>query len=97
MNEKFTPGTVLCPCCEVRTFYWDTPWKRLCVACYLERNPGKRCSPEPVPVAVAAGAGIEPEMLRRLIQLCHPDEHQGSEAATTATHYLLQLRSEKQP
>ncbi len=92
MNEKFTPGTVLCPCCEARTFYRDTPWKLLCVTCYLERNPSKRRSPEPVPVA-AAGAGIEPEMLRRLIQLCHPDKHQGSEAATTATRYLLGLRT----
>ena len=93
MTEKeFTPGTVLCPCCEARTFYQDAPWKMLCVSCYLEaRNPGKRRSTEPVPVA-AGGAGIEPAMLRRLIQLCHPDKHQGSEAATVATRYLLALR-----
>ena len=93
MTEKqFTPGTVLCPCCRARTFYQDAPWKLLCVACYLERNPTKRRSTEPVPVA--AGDGIEPEMLRRLIQLCHPDKHQGSEAANTATRYLLALRNE---
>jgi hypothetical protein len=97
MSEKpFTPGTVLCPCCETRTFYRDAPWKLLCVTCYLERNPTKRRSTEPVPVA-AAGAGIEPAMLRRLIQLCHPDKHQGSEAATVATSYLLALRSEARP
>ena len=45
-----------------------------------------------LPVATPAGAGIEPGMLRRLIQLCHPDKHQGSEAATTATAYLLAPR-----
>jgi hypothetical protein len=88
MTEKqFTAGTVLCPCCEARTFYQDAPWKLLCVTCYLERNPGKRRSTELVPVTV--GAGIEPAMLRRLIQLCHPDKHQGSEAAHIATRHLL--------
>ena len=93
MSEKpFTSGTVLCPCCHARTFYQDAPWKVLCVTCYLERKPGKRRSTEPVPAA--AGAGIEPAMLRRLIQLCHPDKHQGSEAATVATRYLLGLRRE---
>lgn len=93
MSEKpFTAGTVLCPCCEARTFYQDAPWKKVCVTCYLAR-PGKRRSTEPVPVA-AAGAGIEPAMLRRLIQLCHPDKHGNSEAANTATRYLLALRSE---
>lgn len=36
----------------------------------------------------SAGA-IDKEMLRRLIQLCHPDKHGGSVAATTATQWLL--------
>ena len=95
MTEKqFTAGMVLCPCCQARTFYRDAPWKLLCVTCYLERNPSKRRSTEPVPVAAATGAGIEPAMLRRLVQLCHPDRHQGSEAATVATRFLLGLRSE---
>lgn len=35
---------------------------------------------------------IPPEMLRRLIHLCHPDKHQGSEAANIATRYLLTLK-----
>lgn len=38
-------------------------------------------------------APIPPEMLRRLIQLCHPDKHQGSEAANAATRWLLALKS----
>lgn len=98
MTEKqFTAGTVLCPCCEARTFYKDSPWKRVCVACYLERNPGKRRTPEPVPVALPAGAGIEPAMLRRLLQLAHPDKHGNSEASNIATRYLLALRSEARP
>ena len=91
-DRQFTPGTVLCPCCRARTFYQDAPWKLLCVTCYL-RNPSKRRSAEPVPVA-AAGAAIEPAMVRRLMQRCHPDRHGNSEAATVAPRDLLALRSE---
>ena len=38
------------------------------------------------------GSGIPPEMLRRLIQLAHPDRHGGSDAANTATQWLLSQR-----
>jgi hypothetical protein len=31
-------------------------------------------------------------MLRRLIQLCHPDKHGGSAIATEATSWLLKQR-----
>lgn len=37
---------------------------------------------------------IPPDMLRRLIQLCHPDRHSGSEAANIATRYLLALKDQ---
>ncbi|MDE2451991.1 MAG: hypothetical protein KGL43_00220 [Burkholderiales bacterium] len=40
-----------------------------------------------------AKPAIEPSMLRRLIQLCHPDRHAGSDAATVATTWLLSLRN----
>ena len=81
-----TDRLVTCPSCKTRTFLQDQPWKLVCVTCYLKAK-GRT-----LPVATPAGAGIEPGMLRRLIQLCHPDKHQGSEAATTATAYLLALR-----
>jgi len=45
----------------------------------------------PVP-AQAAAPVIEPTMVRRLLQLCHPDKHAGSEAAVVATQFLLGLR-----
>ena len=89
MNDRL----VTCPSCKARTFLQDQPWKRVCVSCYLERNPSKRRTPEPVPV-VASACPVPPDMLRRLIQLCHPDRHANSEAATTATRYLLALRKE---
>jgi hypothetical protein len=37
---------------------------------------------------------IDAEMIRRLIQLCHPDKHNGSEASVKATHFLLELRKQ---
>jgi len=39
-----------------------------------------------------ASGEISGEMLRRLIQLCHPDRHGGSDAARKATTFLLSLR-----
>lgn len=33
------------------------------------------------------------EMLRRLIQLCHPDRHNASQASLLATQYLIGLKS----
>lgn len=37
-------------------------------------------------------SSIPGEMLGRLIRLCHPDRHAGSEAATLATQWLLKQR-----
>ena len=74
----------MCPTCKTRTFMQDQPWKLVCVSCYMERK-GKAApiaKPEP----------IELEMLRRLVQLCHPDKHANSEASNTATRYLLALK-----
>lgn len=39
--------------------------------------------------------GIPPEMLRRLVRLCHPDRHGGSEAANEATAWLLAQRASR--
>lgn len=41
-------------------------------------------------------AAIPPGMLRRLVQLCHPDRHGGSEAANQATAWLLTQRNFKE-
>lgn len=46
------------------------------------RNQPPRYSSSPIPQ----------EMLRRLIQLSHPDKHSGSEASTKATRWLLEQR-----
>ncbi len=46
---------------------------------------GQRAKPE----------GIPPEMLRRLVRLCHPDRHGQSEAANQATAWLLAQRTSR--
>ena len=44
----------------------------------------------------AGGTAIPAQMLRRLIQLCHPDRHDGSEASRKATTFLLGLRENRE-
>ena len=85
-EQMFTPRVVLCPCCKRRTYLQDAVWKRVCLTCYIEQK-GRPATATP-PLA----KGIEPEMMRRLLQLCHPDKHNNSEASNTATCYLLALR-----
>lgn len=46
---------------------------------------GQRAKPE----------GIPPEMLRRLVRLCHPDRHGQSKAANQATAWLLAQRASR--
>lgn len=85
MTEKFAPGAwVPCPECR-KPYFRDQTWKRVCVTCYLASKA------PPAPPAIAAPA-IEPGMLRRLIQLCHPDRHGDSQASNEATRYLLALK-----
>lgn len=93
-----------CPRCGCG-FWADEPWKRICLDCWLEeRYPGRRQKRQQTRSegedfsrnsnANRAGS-IPDEMLRRLIQLCHPDKHGGSEAATKATTFLLQLKAQR--
>lgn len=74
-----------------RGFLRDVEWKRRCVPCWKSAKAAEmpqRYAPQPPPLP------IPPDMLRRLLQLCHPDKHGNSEAATVATQFLLRLRQE---
>jgi hypothetical protein len=66
---------------------FDASWKKLCMPCWRARRGG--AMPPPVP---AAQPQIPKEMLRRLLQLTHPNRHAGSEAAHIATRWLLEQR-----
>lgn len=88
MTEKsFSGAYELCPTCKRRTFFKDAPWKLQCVTCYLARK-GR----PPITALTAKAAPIPADMLKRILYLVHPDKHNGSEAATVATRYLLALR-----
>lgn len=87
-----------CPGCG-RSFTRDAKWKLMCRPCYLrvkraqerwygESAAGTRAAPPPPPAPLA----LDASMLRLLLQLCHPDKHGSSKAATRATQYLLALR-----
>lgn len=87
MPDFHSGAVATCPSCGSQ-YLQDQPWKRICLQCYLQTKgraaPATRYAVTPAP--------IEPGMLRRLIQLCHPDKHQGSEAANIATRFLLELK-----
>lgn len=44
---------------------------------------------------VPAARGIPRDKLRLLLQLCHPDKHNGSRAATEATQWLMEQKGDK--
>ena len=98
---------VICPTCGAE-FEQDEPWKKTCLACWKKRNgisPGAsdellRLRAEnstlrqmlACQAAVQRQTTIEPDMLGRLIRLCHPDQHGGSESSVKATQWLLKQR-----
>jgi hypothetical protein len=88
MTDFHSGARIVCPTCKTRTFIQDAPWKLVCVTCYL-RTKGKTA---PTARTAPAVAPIDPGMLRRLIQLCHPDKHGNSQASNEATRYLLALK-----
>lgn len=87
-GHRFHPHAATCPHCGGE-FWKRAQFMRLCLACYLEQRGN-------APTAPRAGrgnaGGIPPDMLGRLIRLCHPDKHGNSEAANVATAWLLEQR-----
>ncbi len=91
-----------CPLCG-SMFKQDSPWKKICLKCYLKKKKKEgtyqeREKPEPTKEYIYVNRPmysppIDPVMLKRLIQLCHPDKHQGSEGSNIATRFLLELKS----
>ena len=93
-------STATCPECGNR-FEKDAPWKKTCMPCWRE---AKRAEHEELlllrqevfalrrRLQAVTAASIPPDMLSRLIRLCHPDKHGNSEASNTATSFLLAQR-----
>jgi hypothetical protein len=89
-------------------FLRDQPWKSKCSPCWraskgrpteLDRLRARIVGLEVENAALQLRLEVRPaptipaEMLRRLVQLCHPDRHGGSAAATAATAWLLDQRA----
>lgn len=82
-------------------------WKKLCLSCWkLSKSPDtsgsiyeeneqlrfRVYSLEKEVKRLLLERRIEPAMLKRLIQLAHPDKHNGSEASQKATAWLLEQK-----
>ena len=91
-------------CQQCSHSFWrneDEAWKRICLSCW-KKNKQKQAQQQQAGPDPFAGIGlrpsppktlvIEPEMMRRLLHLCHPDKHNNSEAAQKATQWLLKIR-----
>lgn len=70
-------------------------YRRYCTGCYFALRDEQQATPAPISTARAAEVlGLDADMLRVLLAVAHPDRHGNSAAATRATQWLLQLRSE---
>ena len=74
-------------CTECDGYFLRKPtehWKRLCFACWRLNKLPQQTQQSTQP--------FDKEMLRRLLQLCHPDRHNNSEASQIATRFLIDLK-----
>lgn len=82
------------------TYKEGEEWKKTCLPCWKkskrkEDNIVSELTAQLIEArrqlyeAKRAAVQIEPEMVRRLLQLCHPDKHGNSEASQKATHWLM--------
>lgn len=91
-----------CPKCGSR-YEQDQPWKKVCLSCWQKKKRSEESSSganeevqklraEVLRLRLVAPPAIAPDMLARLIRLCHPDKHGNSQAANEATAWLLSQR-----
>ena len=91
------------PICGSR-YEKDEPWKKICLSCWQRKKREEKSSSGTdellslraevfkLRLMLNRPRVIEPDMLSRLIRLCHPDRHNGSEASNTATAWFLSQR-----
>jgi hypothetical protein len=90
------------------SFWRDSSWKTLCLSCWKASQPAtpghrrhtgrllelekENASLRREIARLRQYATLDPDMLSRLVRLCHPDRHGNSEASNKATAWLLARR-----
>jgi hypothetical protein len=69
-------------------FYADADWKKTCLSCWIESKN------KPVTNTIIREADIEPEIIKKLLFLCHPDKHNNSVTSTEITKWLINKRNQ---
>ena len=99
-------GRYCSSCC--RSIFDLPTYARLCKPCYVESKKREQIELQTEVETLRAENArllarsvqvvpmVEPSMLRRLLQLCHPDKHNGSTLAGEVTTWLLTLRRSAQ-
>ena len=77
-------------------------WKTLCLPCWKRKKAKEtdgehRYAPSGSSKERVVKESIPPDMLDRLIRLCHPDRHGNSAASNEATAWLLSQRRKERP
>ena len=91
--------------CEVCGDNFDTnyKWARICKPCFIEEKKNEMAELEEAAAyweqraysfakQLEQASSIDPALLKKLIHLCHPDKHNGSDMAKEVTQWLLQQR-----
>lgn len=87
---------VTCPQCD-QEFFRDEPWKRVCLNCFKankrkEREQSQDSSQREQPQVIIKVEPIPPDVLKRLMYLCHPDKHNNSRVATDMFQWLSEMK-----
>lgn len=76
-------------------FYPDKEWKKICLSCYKKIKGRENAEIERLRTEnerLRDQAVIPKSIQRLLIQLCHPDKHEGSNASKKAVQWLLNYK-----
>jgi hypothetical protein len=85
----------VCPQCNSE-FYKDEYWKRICIDCF-KKNKGyqRQQHREPERRTESKPEQITPDVLKKLMYLCHPDKHNNSQVATDMFVWLSKMKKSK--
>ena len=82
-----------CPQCGLE-FYKDEYWKRICIGCFkVNKGHGRQQQrQQPTYKPESKPSQITPDVLKKLMYLCHPDKHNNSQVATDMFVWLSKMK-----